>query len=217
MSKPIDITDPMVAKAYSHPLRIEILGLLDNRVASPRQLATELGTGLSTTSYHVRQLAAVKLIRLVRRRQVRGAVEHLYTANVRPTITDAGWARVPPIVKRAWLGGKIAQIGTEVAAAAEQGGFDHDDMHMSRTSVRLSPGGWKAASQILARALAEVDALAVEDAARRRADAGAEERHAIAVMMLFEAASPESFAPHSEVVDADDSYEDIAAPKRPAT
>jgi DNA-binding transcriptional ArsR family regulator len=216
VTKSIDITDPLVAKAYSHPLRIEILGLLDNRVASPRQLATELGSGLSTTSYHVRQLSAVKLIRLVRRRQVRGAIEHLYTANVRPTITDAGWARLPPIVKRAYLGGKINQIGEEVAAAASEGGFDHEDMHLTRTSIRLSPEAWKAAARILTRALEEIEALGAEGAAHREVGSEREERHAIAVMMLFEAASPKSFDRGAEVPGAHDELEDLATPAQRA-
>lgn len=201
----------MVAKAYSHPLRIEILGLLDNRVASPRQLATELNASLSRTSYHVRQLTAAKLIRLVRRRQVRGAIEHYYTANVRPTLTDQGWARLPPIVKRAWLGGKIGQIGKEVAAAAAQGGFDHDDMHISRTSVQVTPAAWKEAAAILSRALHEIEALGVEGSPGAAATES-DERHAIAVMMLFEAATPESFASPEEPSSVDD-CEDVAAPE----
>ena len=199
----------MVAKAYAHPLRIEILGLLDNRVASPRQLATELETGLSATSYHVRQLAAAKLIRLVRRRQVRGAIEHLYTANVRPTITDVGWARLPRIVKHAYLGGKLAQIGKEVTAAAGQGGFDHEDMHLTRTSIRLTPDAWKVAAEILTRALEEIDGLAAE---HDLAESDADERHAMVVMMLFEAASPGSFGSGSGGPGARDDFEDLASP-----
>ena len=201
----------MVAKAYSHPLRIEILGLLDNRVASPRELATELGTGLSVTSYHVRQLVGLKLIRLVRRRQVRGAIEHYYTATVRPTITDSGWALLPHVVKRRWLGGKIAQIGKEVAAAAGEGGFDHDDMHMSRTSLRLSPEDWRKASKILARALKEIEDLG-EERAVEDTTLVPDDRHAIAVMMLFEAASPGSFRAEPEL-EIDDDYADIATPE----
>ena len=201
-----------MVKAYSHPLRIEILGLLENRVASPRQLATELGTGLSATSYHVRQLANLKLIRLVKRRQVRGAIEHYYTATVRPTITDAGWAQLPTIVKQAWLGGKIAQIGKEVAAAAGQGGFDHDEMHMSRTSVRLTPAKWKAAAEILRRALEDVDELAAEPEEKGDPESDVDDLHAVVVMMLFEAALPEAFGRHPEVRGDQDDYEDIVAP-----
>lgn len=189
LAKAIDITDPVVVKAYAHPLRIEILGLLDNRVASPRQLATELGTGLSTTSYHVRQLAALKLIRLVRRRQVRGAIEHYYTANVRPTLSDSAWAQMPRVAQRAWLGSKIAQIGEEVVAAAEKGGFDHDDMHLTRTSVRVSAEQWRGVAKILTRALREIDALTEEGPSSDDDD----QRNALVVMMLFEAALPDSF------------------------
>jgi DNA-binding transcriptional ArsR family regulator len=42
--------DPTIAKAYAHPLRMEIMDLLDDRVASPSQLAVELGSPLSLTA-----------------------------------------------------------------------------------------------------------------------------------------------------------------------
>ena len=190
MTEPVDITDPMIAKAYAHPLRIEILSLLENRVASPRQLATELAAPLSTTSYHVRQLAGLKLIKLVKRGIKRGAVEHYYTATVRPTITDAGWARVPGIVKRALIGGKIAQAGKEVATAAEEGGFDRADIHYSRTRLRLVPDDWKRASKVFDRALEELDAIGADSAAEIDDDPNAEVVEATALMMFFETRGP---------------------------
>src|SRR5207302_10425976 len=101
LTVPVDITDPKLAKAYAHPLRIQILTLLDNRVASPTEIAAELGTPLSNTAYHVRQLAALDLVELVSRRQRRGAVEQHYTAKVRPTIWDEVWAGLPLVVKPA--------------------------------------------------------------------------------------------------------------------
>ncbi|MBV9212474.1 MAG: hypothetical protein JOZ25_02385, partial [Actinobacteria bacterium] len=39
LTVPVDITDPRIAKAYAHPLRIHILGMLDDRVASPSEIA----------------------------------------------------------------------------------------------------------------------------------------------------------------------------------
>jgi hypothetical protein len=164
---------------------------LDNRVASPTEIAAELGAGLSNTSYHVRQLMVAKLIRLVKRRQVRGAIEHYYTATVRPTITDTGWAQMPEIVKRRYLGGKIAQIGKEVATAAGQGGFDRPEMHLTRTSMRVTPDQWKKAAKILERALEEIEQLGSEGAAPAAGASGDDEFHAIAVMMLFEAEAPD--------------------------
>ena len=76
------MTDSSVVKAYSHPLRIGILRRLEGRVASPSELAAELGAPLSNTSYHVRRLEALGLVELTGEVVRRGAVEHRYTARV---------------------------------------------------------------------------------------------------------------------------------------
>jgi len=46
-------------------MRTRILGMLDERVASPRQLSDELDAPLQNVSYHVRELAKLGLIKLV--------------------------------------------------------------------------------------------------------------------------------------------------------
>ena len=60
-----DVTDPRLVKALAHPLRFRILTVLDERMASPSELAEELGAPLGNVSYHVRILASLGLIRLV--------------------------------------------------------------------------------------------------------------------------------------------------------
>src|SRR5436190_22924804 len=150
VTAPVDITDPKLVRAYAHPLRIQILGVLDNRVASPSDIAAELGTPLSNTSYHVRQLVSLGLVELVGRTARRGAIEHHYTAKVRPTITDEAWANMPDILKRAIVGGLLQQTISHVLAAAEAGGFNRDDAHHSRTAGRLDKAGWTKVSRELA-------------------------------------------------------------------
>src|SRR3954462_5029406 len=86
------LDDPRYIKALSHPLRVRILAILEERTASPVQLAQLLDASLGVVSYHVRTLERFGLIKLVRTNPVRGAVEHHYRANARPTISDAGWA-----------------------------------------------------------------------------------------------------------------------------
>jgi DNA-binding transcriptional ArsR family regulator len=71
------------AKAISHPLRAAILERLYDRDASPIDLAKEMGEPLPNVSYHVRALHKLGALALVREQQVRGAVEHYYTATVR--------------------------------------------------------------------------------------------------------------------------------------
>jgi DNA-binding transcriptional ArsR family regulator len=186
LTTPIDITDPRLVKAYAHPLRIEILSLLDNRVASPKQIATELETPLPNTAYHVRQLAALGLVELVRRTVRGGAVEHHYTTKVRPTIPDELWSTLPDIVRRAAMGGAVQQALSEMIRAVDQGGFSPDEAHLTRTPARLDAKGWRAVSREMHRALKRVDAIVAETEARLENDPEEETVEAMAVMALFE-------------------------------
>jgi len=74
-------------KALTHPLRVRILALLQERTASPRELADWLDATLGTVSYHVRTLHDCGMIELVRESQVRGAIVHHYSAKVRPRVS----------------------------------------------------------------------------------------------------------------------------------
>src|SRR5690242_20802636 len=62
-----DISDPRVIKALTHPLRVQILRALEERTASPSELADEIGAPLGNVSYHVRQLHSLGLIKLVKK------------------------------------------------------------------------------------------------------------------------------------------------------
>lgn len=186
MTVPVDINDPKLAKAYAHPLRIEILTLLDNRVASPKEIAREIGAPLSNTSYHVRQLVALGFLELVGRTARRGAIEHHYTARVRPTITDEGWAKLPAIVKRAIAGGNVQRTINRVAAATEEGGFDRDDAHHSLTAGRLDARGWAELSREMAGWLERAERIVEESEARLGDDPHAEALETSVVLMQFE-------------------------------
>jgi DNA-binding transcriptional ArsR family regulator len=186
LTVPVDINDPKLAKAYAHPLRIEILTLLDNRVASPKEIARELEAPLSNTSYHVRQLVSLGFLELVGRTARRGAIEHHYTARVRPTITDDGWAKLPAIVKRAIAGGNVQRTIKRVAAATEEGGFDRDEAHHSLTTGRLDVEGWTELSREMAGWLERAERIVEESEARLRDDEHAESLETSVVLMQFE-------------------------------
>lgn len=95
------MTDQGIITALGHPLRARILSVLDTGEASPKELATQLGEKLGNVSYHVRILARLGLIELVRETPRRGAVEHHYRAAPRPDsvvnveigLDDAGWRK----------------------------------------------------------------------------------------------------------------------------
>src|SRR3954469_3811474 len=112
-----------MVKALAHPMRVRILGALENRTARPSELAQELEVNLSLLSYHVRKLEALGLIKLVKEAQQRGAVEHFYALEQRPSVTEEAWAKTPDVVKQALLGAVLAQVSDQVNAAASAGGF----------------------------------------------------------------------------------------------
>jgi DNA-binding transcriptional ArsR family regulator len=71
------------AKAISHPLRAAILERLARGVATPGELAAQLGAPLGVVSYHVRMLRDYGMVELVRTEPKRGALQHFYRAIVR--------------------------------------------------------------------------------------------------------------------------------------
>ena len=180
-----DISDPRIIKALTHPLRIQILAALDERTASPSELADELKAPLGNVSYHVRQLAGLGLIKLVKRTPRRGAIEHHYKAVGRPQITDDAWAGTPATVKNAVVGAALGELGTAVTAAASAGGFSRADTHLTRTQVTVDERGWKDIDKELNASLTRVQKI-VDDSAKRLAKAGPDgEQSATVVTMLF--------------------------------
>jgi DNA-binding transcriptional ArsR family regulator len=183
-----DIGDPRLVKALAHPLRVQILDVLEERVASPSDLAEELGAPLGNVSYHVRTLTELGLLKLVRRRTRRGAVEHYYRAAGRATVSDRAWSQVPGVVRRSMTGVALEQALEQVTRAAADGGFDGDDATVSRHSLALDDEGMRELRDALAQLHLELDAIRTRSAERVDAGDGAP-RHAGVVTMLFEPAA----------------------------
>jgi DNA-binding transcriptional ArsR family regulator len=91
--------DPAMAKVLAHPLRQDILIVLNERVASPREISDKLGEPLANVAYHVRTLRDNDLIELAKTEQRRGAVEHYYRALQRPFLSDSDWEGMPVITR----------------------------------------------------------------------------------------------------------------------
>ena len=192
-----DVTDARLVKALAHPLRVRILGVLDERMASPSELAEELDAPLGNVSYHVRILASLGLIRLVKETPRRGSVEHHYEAVPRPLITEEAWSLVPGTVKRAMIGAALEQAGQAVAAAAAGGGFDRPETVLSRESSRLDAEGWQALADAARAFQAQTDEIR-RAAEQRLAGSGEEGEEATVLVMLFSTAT---------AADAEDDFE----------
>jgi DNA-binding transcriptional ArsR family regulator len=165
--KPItNIDDPRYVKAMSHPLRVRILAMLDERKASPSQLVGWLGASLGTVAYHVRTLEQLGLIELVDETRVRGGVEHHYRARQRPSVTAEGWAQAPPIAKQAAVGSSLEVITEYARASAAAGGFDRRDAHLARALYTLDARGFTQLSKAITKLLEQAEKIEAAAAER---------------------------------------------------
>jgi DNA-binding transcriptional ArsR family regulator len=182
------VVDQRIAKALSHPVRANILAILNDRVASPNEISEELKEPLGNVSYHVRALLNLNCIELVRTAPRRGAIEHYYRAIERPFFSDRDWARMPQSA-RATISDKVLDLAwNDVSDAIEAGTFEtRPDRHLSRTALVLDEQAWDELNDILAGVVDDAMRLEAESASRR-ADSGEEGINTKLSMVHFESA-----------------------------
>jgi DNA-binding transcriptional ArsR family regulator len=165
----LDLVDPRIAKALSHPMRARILVILNERVASPNEIAEMIGERLPNVSYHVRALLDLGCVELVDTAQRRGAIEHYYRAVVRPFFSDRDWKRIPRSGREAISGTALKVIWEDVSDAVTGGKFDaRPDRHLTHTPMMLDDEGWEEVSRVMADALAQVEKIESQSAGRLR-------------------------------------------------
>ena len=159
--------DDCVAKVLGNAFRQQILWILNERVASPKEIAKELGETLNRVSRHVKVLKEAGCIELVYERPVGGAVEHFYQASSRALLEDTAWSDVPDSVKvglRATLLQNIVRGATDSVASET---FDsYEGSHMSWTPMVLDDQGRGELIQVLETALRE--AIAIQESTQER-------------------------------------------------
>jgi DNA-binding transcriptional ArsR family regulator len=183
-----------LVKALAHELRVEILTILNERMASPNELANELEEGLSQVSYHVKVLKDYECITLVKTEPRRGAVEHYYRATSRPYIADSDWRKLPKSVREGMSADLMQMVLDDVSAGLKAGTVDaHKDRHMSRTPLFLDKKGWADAGKILKKALD--DLMKVQSASTDRMAGSDEEGMNVMVAMMGIELPPERAKP----------------------
>ncbi len=171
MKPATDISDPRVVKALNHPLRVEILRAIEVERASPVELSRRLDAPLGVVSYHVRVLADLGLIKLVKRTPRRGAVEHHYEAKAPVLLDDNVWKALPKAARRARNAPLLEQAGEAVDKAVRSGAFDAESAHLSLSTAALDEKGQADLAAELGKVAERVQKI-VEASAKRVATAG---------------------------------------------
>jgi DNA-binding transcriptional ArsR family regulator len=190
--QPASLVDPRLAKALSHPMRTRILTILNERVASPNEIAEMIGERLPNVSYHVRALQELGCIELVRTAQRRGAIEHYYRALARPFFSDRDWKRLPRSARQAVSDVGLQMIWEETSDAMRTGTFEsRSDRHLSRTPMTLDEQGWRELNALLRKVHSQAEGIAAKSA-QRLTESDEEAIPTRLVMMHFEATPTET-------------------------
>jgi DNA-binding transcriptional ArsR family regulator len=185
-----EINDPRLVKALAHPLRIEILRILEDQTAAPKHLAKTLGVPVTNISYHVKALAELGLIELDELTHVRGAVQHTYRSAGKVAITDEAWGQVPPTAKARIVSSTLSEITGAAQKAAADGGFDRPEVVLTRHNMTVDAQGFKELSEAAGRLLDEIQSIRTSTGRRLENDASeAEQRMTVTVsVLMFETA-----------------------------
>lgn len=189
-TKKKDGVEQIVAKAFAHPLRVQILIILNERVASPNLLAQELNQSLNLVAYHVRVLEKYDCIELVDTKQRRGATEHFYRATRRQFLSDSEWARMPESLRPGLSGAMLKSVFDDIEEAMSQGTLDEiEDRHLSRTPMVVDKKGWSDVVNLLSETLDRVLEIQAE-ASERLANSDEPGMLSKVAMMHFKSPQP---------------------------
>lgn len=162
-----EVIDQRLVRALAHPLRIKILEILTERVASPNRISDDLDTGLSHVAYHTRALDKCGCLELVDTAQRRGATEHFYKASPHSFIGDRIWRRVPRALLGGVSGATLQSFMDRAVAALEAGTIDgREDTTLYWMPVLLDEQGWKEVTSTMEDTVDRV--LLIQDESRER-------------------------------------------------
>lgn len=159
--------DQRLVMALAHPLRVRILEILTERVASPNGLSEQLDAGLSHVAYHTRTLNRCGCLELVDTAQRRGATEHFYKASPGAFIGSPVWRKVPRSLRGGITAASLQTFMDKAVAAFEAGTIDdREDTTLCWMPLRLDDRGWDEVTAILRKATDQV--LAAQSRSNRR-------------------------------------------------
>jgi hypothetical protein len=131
-----------------HPIQLKALTILTERVASPKEIAIELGltkAGAGRVSHHLRELEKGQLIEEVRTEPRRGAVEHYFTAVQRPIVTEKEFQSWTIEQREEFSRYIILCMARDFGMALEYRTLDADanvSRHLTRTPLHLDSQGF---------------------------------------------------------------------------
>jgi DNA-binding transcriptional ArsR family regulator len=185
------LIDQRLAKAISHPVRVEILVEADRAPLSPNEYVDRRGGPLSNVAYHFRALEKLGCLEVVDEVQRRGAVEHYYAVTKRALLSDNDFAQMPAPIRGGFNASILSTFMERAQEAIEADTMDaHDNKHLTWTPIKLDKAGFDRFMAMLGDVYA---AVGVEQlaAGERMAKSGEAPIHTTVALFGFESPAPE--------------------------
>lgn len=179
--------DRRLIEALGHPVREHALAVFNERVASGKEIADELGTDVSTFYHHVEQLEKLGFIERVDTRRRRGASEHFFKAKSTVFFDDEAMRKLPASLRSDLTTSFVQRMVDELATALRKRGgalSRNGDEHMSSIPGRVDEQGWREVTGLLGETLQRLSAILEGSAARLKE--GAEPVAMSVAMLAFE-------------------------------
>lgn len=179
-------TETTLAAIVAHPTRARAFTILNDRTASPVEIAQEIGKDVGHVGYHVRKLLQLNLIELVDERPVRGAVEHFYRAVERAVVSEEEFAALSIPERESFTRYIMQRLVADVARSMDQEVFAARTNHIiARTPMVVDEDGFQEMSDLhteLFERTLEIQARSAE----RMTGSGEEGISTISASLFFE-------------------------------
>jgi hypothetical protein len=186
-NKPRQRLDGRIENSIKDVVRIDLLRILSERPASPRELAEILERDVNDILGHVVELWADNCIEAVAEDEPRGEEADRRYRTAPPFRVDDWEVQGFSLAERERLNVAVLQgIVIEALGARRSGSLDsRDDAHLSYKLLKLDDRGWRELVALLLRTLKEAETI--EDGSRERLGLSGEEGlEAVVALMGYE-------------------------------
>jgi DNA-binding transcriptional ArsR family regulator len=168
------LTHPQLIKVLAHPTRVHVLTILNERTASPSEIAQQIGRDVKHVGYHIKELEKLGCIELVEVKPVWGGrtQEHFYRALQRPWFDREAWAQVDPEDQPGVTSAIMERMNEDISNAIIGGTINDRENHISRTPMIVDPESYEEIVELMNSTLER--ALKIQELATARLNSSKE-------------------------------------------
>jgi len=189
--KPPTLANPQLISALAHPTRVHALTVLNERTASPGELAKELQRSVRHVAYHLERLEKLGCVELVGTEEAHGGavVAKRYRAIQRPWFDREAWTQIDTDDQPGVTSAILANMNEDITKAITGGTINEGENHISRTPMVLDPESYEELLELLGETLERI--LELQETATNRLGTGREEEAILTKVHLIQLISPE--------------------------